>query len=270
MMMKIKYKLLLRSFFLSFAAFAAIAAIIITKAYMNKLAFEPLDKGSTVLIGVLNESDEVISLALLNTDPSSGRLTFCRIEDNTVISDGVLLQNMYDKSDCRQLLHTVKQLVGTRVDRYIMLSCDAVAALTDAVSELDHLVPYRFEYGGESYSGNCIMNGELARAMLTYSGYDSKNVSMAEIGCSYLKSYLARCSELTGAEALLSTAEELVSLAEIETNMSSAEIADYCSALVQYPATSYRNVTISGYKQATSSNIFFIPDSLTSRVNIFK
>lgn len=267
-MMKIKSKLFLKSFFLSFAAFAAVAAIIITNAYMNKLSVDPSNKESVVLIGVA-DGDSIISLTLVDIDPVGNTVSFCKIEDNMFISTGVVLQNMYSAENSKSMLSTLSKIVGSRIDRYILLSPSSAGELTDILGGVNYLVPYKFEYNGKSYSGNNVMNGELVCAMLSYDDY-SKDVSLSEIGCSYLKSFAVKYSELDKSDEFFEAVADLIVQGAIDTNMKSSEIYEYCAVLAKYSQFAHKNVSIGGYKDQTSSNVFFIPDTLNSPYNIFK
>ncbi len=267
-MMKIKSKLFLKSFFLSLAAFAAVAGIIITHAYMNKLSVDPQGKESVVLLGVA-DGDSLISLTLVNIDPVGNAVSFCKIEDNMFISTGVVLQNMYSFGNAGGMISTLSKIVGARIDRYIVFSPSSVGNLTDILGGVNYLIPYKFEYDGKSYSGNNVMSGELACAMLSYENY-SKEVSVSEIGCSYLKSFAVKYSELGKTAEFSEAVVTLNNQGAIDTNMKNSEIYEYCAVLAKYSQFAHRNVSIEGYNDQTSSNVFFIPNTLNSPYNIFK
>lgn len=268
-MMKIKSKLFLKSFFLSFAAFAAVAVIIITNAYMNKMAVDPQNKESVILLGV-SDGYSIISLALVDIDPISKTISFCNVEDNTVISNGVLLQNMYSEKSVSEMISTLSKIVGVRIDRYALLSPSAVGELTDCLDGVNYLIPYKFEFDGKSYSGNSVMSGEVVSAMLSYGGY-SKEVSVSDMACSYLRSYAVRYSELSSRiDEIHDVLHRLSTENSIDTNLTDSEMREYCEIFADYSSFAHKNVSIAGSKQETSSNVFFIPSTLHSPSNIFK
>lgn len=267
--MKLKFLTFARSFLLSFAAFAVIAAIIITSCYMDKIAFEPQTKESTVLLG-LEDGGRIVSLLLVNFDTEHQIVSLCPIEDNTVTSGTTVLQNVYTEKKPSAMIELVRKLVGARIDRYALFSADAVASLTDEAGEFELLVPYAFEYRGELCSGYRKMTGEIAATMLFYDGYDMSAVSRSQIGLSYMRAFARIYSETVSPTDFAALATGLMRSGKIKTNMDEGEIYDYCAQLSHYSDYTQRSVSIEGTKQTASSNIFFIPASPVAGKNIFK
>ena len=78
--MKVKSNLFLKSFAISFLIFFLIAAIVLTNLYMTRIAVDPENRESNILIG-LTHNGEVVSLALLHCDPKDKTVTFLAIPD---------------------------------------------------------------------------------------------------------------------------------------------------------------------------------------------
>lgn len=267
--MKIKSNLYFKSFFLSFIVFALLAGIILTSLYMDKNAISPLTKETNVLMGI-SHNDEIVSLTVLNFDPESETISFVPVPDNTLLNDNKVLQSLYSTNDVGPMISSIEGLIGAKIDRYIIFSPDAVEYLTNEIGKFEYVIPYEFIYNEFPRKGTCIMNGELAKAMFTYSEYDMTKVSFADMADSFLQSFLSKHANVSNTNKLINTLISHKVIAELNTNLSEDEIIDYCKFLAKYSSLTHRSLKIEGKTHATSSRIYFTPDTLNSEKNIFK
>ena len=267
--MKIKSKLFYKSFFLSLAIFALVAGIILTSLFMDKVSVYPTKEESNVLVGITHNG-EVISLSVINCDPKNSTIRFLSIPDNTLLSDGRVLQALYQKNNLSLMESTVERLIGAKIDRYLFFSAESVSALTNEIGSFDYLILYPFTYKNHEHLGFSFMNGELAYEMLTYDGYDMTKVSMASIGDSYLRSFLTTHAGPVTSDMI---AKALVSndiSSGINTNLTNDEITEYCNFLAKYSSLNHESVYLEGQTHLTSSRLYFTPNTYHSDKNIFK
>lgn len=267
--MKIKLNLFFRSFFLSFVIFALVSGIIMTKLYIDVVAIDPANKESNVLIGVTN-GDKLISLAVINLNPEGNCISFLPIPDNTLISNGKVLQSLYENNGISNIKNAIEGLIGTTIDRYILFSTRAISALTDSVGIVNCYIYNPFLYNGTYYSGQRSMNGELAEAMFTYDGYDMTKVSLSEIGRSYMEGFLSDHAKPQTVSGIASTVNSESFRKLIDTDLSGKEVLAYCDFLAKYELFSHKFIELPGYSTTTSSSIYFTPDNTNSTQNIFE
>ena len=263
--MKITKKLFWKSFLLSFAISIVVASIIITSLYINKTSVNPTGEESTILLGVTS-NDKLIALTVVNCNPSNNRIQFLQIPDNTLLSDGKVLQDLFD-NNIHLLKQNIEKLIGCKIDRYAFFDMNAISTLNNEIGRFEFLIPYKFVYNDHEHSGQSYMSGELAVAMFTYSGYDGKKVSYAQIGYSYLTSFLAKHATPSSSDRL---SEVLISLNDdIKSNFSNKEIIEYCKFISKYSSMYQNTLSIKGITQETSSKVYFTPEQYNSDHNIF-
>ena len=232
--MKIKWKLFSKSFLLAFLTFAVLSTIIITSLYLDANAVDPLNKESTVLIG-LTEKDKVLSLCIINFDPQNDTIKFLPIPDNVWISNGTVLQNQYDKRKIADFRESLEKLIGAKIDRYIMLTTENIVDIN------------------------------------SHMGQDISDVSLSNIGFAYLKTFLDSYAKAPHIEKLADILSTKSFLKSTHTNLSKKEMKAYCELLSQYILMTRKTIDISGkYDTQPYSNTYFIPDNPQPDKNIFK
>lgn len=267
--MKITSKVFFRSFLLSFAIFAIVAGIIIASLYTDKISIDPTKEESNVLVGISHNGD-IISVAVLSCDPKNNIITFLTIPDNTILSDGSVLQEHYVGSTQPGFKTHIEKMIGAKIDRYLILSVEAISQITNEIGRFEYLIPYKFTYNDIEHSGQSYMNGELAFAMFTYNGYDKTKVSLANIGDSYLRSFLTKHGNPATADKIAASISNNALKKEINTNISSDELVKYCDFIARYSTMLHSTVTLEGEYHTTNENIYFYPSNLNSDHNIFK
>ena len=266
--MKVKSHLFLKSFAVSFLIFFLIAAIVLTNLYMTRVAVDPENRESNILIGLTNNGD-VVSLALLNCNPKDKTVTFLAIPDNTMLSNGSVLQNLYQPGDPDLMIEGIEDISGAYVHRYIIFSVDAVMSMVNEVGNFEYLIRYPFTYNGKEFSGTTYMTGELAKAMLTYKHYDMSSVSVAKIGETFLTSFISSNSNKSSMDALNKLIKTMARI-DFKTNLSDKEITEYCNFFANFDTMQQKSVSIEGETVATSSSLYFIPTNEKATKNIFK
>ena len=265
--MKIKSDLLFKSFIISLVIFSLIAAVVITDRYIELNVLEPTQRASNLLIGLTHDG-EVLSLTVMHCDPKNNSVTFLPIPDNTLLEGGKVLQDLYYSAPSKDMLRSIQDLIGTSLHRYLFVSTDALVELTDSMGKFEYLIRYPFNYGSIEYKGNIYMDGQLAKAMFTYSDYDMKKVSIATIGESFLQNFLSQHSNnnLNGELAKLVN----LNTSLVKTNLTNKEIDKYCEFLSRFSSLSRSSISINGEITAASTNLYFIPKDYKSNKNIFK
>ncbi len=267
--MKIKLTLFYKSFFLSLAIFALVSGIILTSLYMDKISVDPTGKESNLLVGVTHNG-EIVSLSVINCNPENKSINFLSIPDNTLLADGRVLQALYQKNNLSPLKSTIEDLIGAKIDRYILFNAESISTLTNTIGSFDYLILYPFMYNNHEHLGFSYMYGELAYEMFTYEKYDMTKVSMASIGDSYLRSFLtAHANPLTAGKIAQAISSFEIS-SNINTNLSNEEIVEYCNLFAKYSSFNHAIVNLEGQTHLTSSRLYFTPNSYHSDKNIFK
>lgn len=267
--MKIQSKVFYKSFFISLLIFALVAGIIISSLYMDSVAVEPTKRESNILLG-LSHSGKLISLMVMNCNPQNNSISFLPIPDNTILENGEILQDQYSTVRINKLRVAVEGLIGTRINRFIIFSTEALSSITNEVGKFEYLIPYKFVYENYEHSGPSYMNGELSLAMFTYSGYDMTKVSISEIASSYLYSFLLKHANPTSATKISDAINSADIKKMIQTNMSDNEVIQYCNFLANYSNLSQKNIGIEGTSHLTSSKLYFTPNRYNLDKNIFK
>ena len=268
--MKINFKLFSKTFLLAFLAFAVISGIIITSLYLDADAVDPLNKESNVLIGLTND-DSLLSLCILNFDPQNNSIKFLPIPDNVWIENGIVLQSLYKKHSISNLKISIETLIGAKINRYMILSMDDIVDLNNDMGQFSMTSPYPFEHNGEPKSGTLNINGEILRSMFTYSGYDMTQVSISNIGYSYLKTFIDIYTKPTHIGRLTETISDKSFINTIHTNIKRKEMEAYCNLLTNYSLMAPKKIEISGkYDTQPYSSTYFIPDNPKPEQNIFK
>lgn len=267
--MKIRSRLFVKSFLLSLVIFVLLAAIIVTSLYMDKTALLPTQRETTVLVGIV-DGDTVISLAVLRADPQSSEIKLLPVPDNTIV-DGKILQEQYNKGDADTLLNYLSGIVGRNIDRYLLISPNALESAVNTVGTFQYFIQYQFLYSGVAYGGNYSkMNGELVRAMLTYGGYDRKSVSVSTLSLNFFSYFMTKYSNTADFDEIYGLLERSVSSGESDTDLTDGELAEYLELLSKYSEYAHTTLTLSGKTDGTSSEInYFIPESLHSETDIF-
>lgn len=266
--MKVKSNLFLKSFAISFLIFFLIAAIVLTNLYMTRIAVDPENRESNILIG-LTHNGEVVSLALLHCDPKDKTVTFLAIPDNTMLANGSVLQNMYQPGDPGLIIDGVEDITGAYVNRYVIFSMDAVVSMVNEVGKFEYLIRYPFTFNGTEYSGTTYMTGDLAKAMLTYKNYDMSSVSLAKIGETFLTNFISSNSNKSSMDALDKLMKSMARI-DLKTNLSDKEMTQYFNFFATFSTMQQKIVSIEGKTEATSSSLYFIPANYKATKNIFK
>lgn len=267
--MKIGSKLFLKSFLLSFVVFALIAVIILTSLYIDKIVVDPLKRESNVMIGLEHEG-KLLSLTVINCDPDSNSIKFLPIPDNTLLPNGTVLQETYKKDNVGDLRKTVEDMIGAKINRYLIISADTLRDITNDVGTFVCQIHYQFVYNGASCAGYHTMTGELAYQMFTYSEYDMTGVSFAEMGKSYMQDFLFKHATPTSAENISNALTSNHVFNSLTTNLSKNEISKYCSFLTKYATLSNITLALEGKTHLTSSKLYFTPANTKAENNIFK
>lgn len=267
--MKIQSKVFYKSFFISLLIFTLVAGIIISSLYMDSVAVEPAKRESNIMLG-LSHNGKLISLLVLNCNPQNNSISFLPIPDNTILENGEILQEQYSTIRINKLRDSVEGLIGTKINRFIIFSTDALSGITNEVGKFEYLIPYKFVYDNHEHSGPSYMNGELTLAMFTYSGYDMTKTSMSDMASSYLYSFLLKHANPTEATKISDAINSSDIKKMIKTNMSNDEVIQYCDFLANYSTLMQRNISIEGTTHLTSSKLYFTPNNYNTDKNIFK
>lgn len=267
--MKLKLKLFFKSFLLSFVVFALLSGIIIGSMYMDLNSVEPSAKESTVLMG-LTHQDKVICLTVVNMNPEKKSITFLPMPDNTLLDNNDLLQDLYNSNKTDSIVNAIERLIGTKINRHIFFSADAVSTLVNNVGTFKFLIPSPFKYNGSIHGGTCNMNGELAKAMFTYTDYDKKEFSYSEMGKSFLINFLSEQVNSKNASKITNTLADRSFTSSMITNISASEMNEYINYLCDYSSLSHKFVELKGTYQTTSKSKYFMPNEISSNKNIFK
>lgn len=267
--MKFRSDSFYKSFFISLAAFALIAAIVIVYMYTDRVAVDPTKRESNLLVG-LTHKGELLSLTVINCNPKENEISLLQIPDNTMLDDGRVLQDLYRGISPRDMISEIENIIGARVNRYIFFSADNVSSITNYVGKFEYLIQFPFICNGIEHSGNTYMNGELAKEMFTYGGYNMTNVSMAAIGESFLQNFLSKHANTSTIDAVTDAIVSEKSTFDLKTNLNNNEITEYCNFLANFSALNQLNVTIEGEIRYTSTNKFFYPNNYKTEKNIFK
>ena len=267
--MKVNSDFFFKSFIISLIIFALIAAIIIVNLYVNNVAIEPQKRASNILIGITHNGD-LLSMTLVHCDPKDNSVTLLQIPDNTIISDGTVLQNLYQSHKPLELIKFIQDMTGARVNRYIFFSTDTLSSLIDSTGNFQYLVRYPFVHSGNEYSGNIYMTGEIAKAMFTYPKYDMTKVSLSAIGESFLHNVLSSYSNLNDMQKFDNEIKSIFTRYRVNTNLSDSELTGYCEFFSKFSSLEQLSVAIDGEYLATSSNLYFVPTNNKVSKNIFK
>ena len=276
--MKVKYQIFCKSFFLSFIIFAVIAGIVLTSFYVKVNKIDPVNNESNIMLGVV-DNDKIVSLSVINLNPAEKTIKFLPIPDKTLLynNDNVLLQDLYNKNNTQNLQNVVEKLIGAKIDRYLFISVDGVANLTNQMLAKDNTqllcqILYKFSYNGAEYSSYCtIDSGEVAKAMFLSSSYSSsENVSFADVGIKFVQSLFSAYAKPSSAEKLANVLNSTELKNHINTNLNKKEINAYGDLLAKCDKYSLTVINISGKNISTSSSSYFVPDNINSDKNIFK
>lgn len=267
--MKIKSDLFYKSFFISLIAFALIAAIIICNLYITRIAIEPDQRESNILIG-LTHNGKLLSMALIHCNPKHDSITILPIPDNTLLSNGEILQNQYKSGYAVSLIDSIEDLTGAIVHRYIFLSVNAVASIVNTLGRFEYLIRYPFIYSNSECSGNTYMTGDLAKSMFLYESYDMTQTSISNIGESFLKNFLASFGNVNDIAKLNTCLNSTEVRINSKTNLNQDEMEKYCNFLARFSALNQSSASIKGETMATSSSLYFRPEQNKATKNIFK
>ena len=271
MNMKRNVKIFLKSFILSALIFSIFSAVIIYAAYLSELYVDPQNEESNILLAVVDDkSNDLVSLAVVNVDPKNNSISFVSVPDNTVLEENSLLQVLYKTEGVSQLKKRTEDLLGIRIARYLIFSTDKIKEITDAMGDFVHAISYPFEYDNKQFSGTELINGTLASEMFLYDSYDLTSVSFAEIGTSFLQSFL---SKYANEESINKLADVMIKgdyCRSRFTDLSEKEIREYAKVFSSYPSMTHRNIQIEGEYNRTSARTYFIPEKTKSDKNIFQ
>lgn len=268
--MKIRSRLFLKSFLLSLVVFVLLAGIIITSLYMDKTALLPTQRETTTLVGI-TDGDSLISLMLINAVPETSELTLLPIPDNTIVM-GKILQDQYSHGEPDTVLKYVSGMIGRSIDRYLIISSDALEDAVNTAGTFTYFIQYQFTHSGKAYGGRYTqMNGELVRSMLTYNGYDKKTVSTSELCADFFKSFMSTYANAARLEQICDILTDSISKGSTDTDFSDAELSEYLELLSKYSSFTCNELTLGGKLDTSSSERnYFIPETLDSSVDVFK
>lgn len=267
--MKVKSDLLYKSFFISLVAFAIIAAIVLANLYFARIAIDPEARESNILIGLVDGRD-IISLTLVHCNPQKNALTFLPIPDNTMLSDGKILQSLYSIGRPNQLIQSLENITGAIVHRYIFFSVDAMGQLVDSLGNFEYLIRSPFNFNNYEYSGNVSMSGDVAKAMFTYKYYDKSKVSMSLIGEAFIQSFLSKYGNISNSSKITDLIIKSSKDYRINTNLSSEEIHKYSYFISNFSLLAKQSISIAGESKTGSSITYFVPENYKTNKNIFK
>ena len=268
--MKFNKKLYFKTFLLAFLILGLLSSIIITSLYLDANSVDPISQESTVLLGITN-NNKLLSLCVMNFDPINNSISYLPIPDNVWIDNGVVLQNQYNKRNISDLESSIEQLIGTKINRYVLFSIDDILKLNNKMGQFSMTAQYPFEHNGQIKAGTLYMDGELTKSMFAYSGYDMAKVSISNIGFAYLKTFLSTFAKPSQIQELTDTISSNSFLRGAHTNLNKKEMKAYCELLSKYSLFSQRIIEINGkYDTQPYSSTYFIPDNPKSDKNIFK
>ena len=264
-------KIFLKSFILSALIFSIFSAVIIYAAYSTAISVDPQNEESNILLAVVDDKqNNLLSLAVVNVDPINNAISFVSVPDNTVIEENFLLQSIYKTEGISQLEKRTEELLGVKIARYLIFSTDKIKEITDAMGDFAHAISYPFEYDNKEYSGTELINGTLASEMFLYDSYDLTSVSLAEIGISFLQSFLSKYANEQSINKLVEVMIERDYCNSRFTDLSEKEMREYAKVLSNYPSMTHRNEHIKGEYNRTSARSYFIPEKTKSDKNIFE
>ena len=266
--MKIKFNLFSKSFLLSFLTFGLIAAIIITSLYLDANAIDPKNEETNMLVGITDENG-ILSICVLNFNPSSNSISFLPVPDNVWLENGIVLQNSYKTYDITNFKYSLEALIGTKINRYLLLSVDSVAEINDKMGAFDYQVQYPFAHDNEIQTGFLHIYGDMTKSMFSYN-YDFSKVSVSKIAFTYLNTFLATYAKPSHIQKLSDLLSSQSFISKTHTNLSKNEIKTYCEIFSQYSSFNNKTIELNGTYNQASSSIYFIPENTKSDKNIFK
>lgn len=267
--MKVKSDLLFKSFFISLVAFAIIAAIVIANLYFDRIAINPEGRESNILIGLVDGLD-IISLTLVHCDPQNNSMIFLPIPDNTMLSDGKILQSLYTIGRPNQLIQSLENMTGAIVHRYILFSVDAMSDLVNSLGTFEYLVRYPFSFNNKEYSGNINMSGDIAKGMFTYRYYDKNRVSMSLMGEAFMQSFLSKYGNGSNSTKISDSIIKSAEKYRVNTDLTNEEIIKYSTFVSNFSLLAKQSISIAGESKTGSSITYFVPDNYKTNKNIFK
>lgn len=268
--MKIRSKLFLKSFLLSLVIFVLLAGIIITSLYIDKTALVPTERESTLLLGLI-DGDSVVSLMLICARPQSSTLTLLPIPDYTLVN-GKILQEQYTRGNADTILESLSGIVGRNIDRYMLISADALEASVNTIGAFTHFIQYQFDHSGKTYGGTYTqMNGELVRSMLTYDGYNKKTVSVSELCAGFFETFMTKHISESRLGRIQTILTDSIASGSTDTDLTESELAQYCELFSKYQTLTHTRLALSGKIDGVSAERnYFIPDTLSSEHDIFE
>ena len=267
--MKIKSDVLYKSFWISLVVFSLIAGILICDLYIEKTEIDLNKRDSNLVIGITS-NDKLLCVGVLHTAPKNSSVTLLPIHDNLLLSDGSILQDYNVSIQHNSLLKCINELTGAYINRYLFISVDDLARLTDEIGGFEYLISYPFEHNGVMKSGNVQLDGSLTRSMFTYSEYDMSKVSLSDIGLSYICSFLSSYSNLADIESTVASSAFSSIKGYIHTDLSDEELIEYFNYLSDFNRMTLYTLELSGYIRSSSSRTYFIPETYKTNKNIFK
>ena len=268
--MKTGAKAFIRSFIISFIAFSVLAALILTVAFFATNSIDPTKSVTYLLIGALDENEDVFSLSVLRVDPNESSVSFLAIPDNTLLQENTVLQSLYDQKNIIPLKKALEDLLCVRISRYVFFRSDKIGKMINIVGDFEYSINYPFLSGENELVGTVLMNGEMAKNMFSYHGYDMRTASLAEIGLSFMQGVLSKYAEPNNVERLLNAVLDDGFCSSQYTNLTEEELRQYAKALTNYPSMTHRSVSLEGVYNETSARRYFVPQSIRSDKNIFE
>jgi hypothetical protein len=239
------------------------------------IKIDPINNETNIILGVVND-DKIVSISVINFSPGEKTVKLVPIPDKTLLYD-VVLQDLYNRNDTRNLQESIQNLIGTEVNRYLFISTDGIERFTNQMlaqesTQLLCQILYKFSYNGAEYSSySTVDSGEVSKAMFLESSYGTaENVSFSDIGIKFLQALFNAYAKPSSAEKLVNVLSSSELKNYLNTNLTKKEIVAYGDLLANCNKYSLTVINISGKNSSTSSSSYFVPDNINSDKNIFK
>lgn len=216
------------------------------------------------------------TILLLRVDKENRQFVFCPIPRNTRVSvDGEYIQlgDAISKKNIDYLCGKVAGLTGLNIDYYVNITVESIAAMVDAVDEIEYYVPCDMVYSDPTQSlninlqkGTQKLNGAKAAQLLRYVGYENGNTGRMATSVDFLKAIFKKFT----ADAYLTKAINLYNCVRnnVTTNFTSDDLANNLELIFSYHEFESVTVTYPGTSKVYDGITYFEP-SLTGALGIF-
>ena len=216
------------------------------------------------------------AILLVRVDKEHKQFVFCSIPRNSRVSvDGEFIQlgDALSKKNIDYLCGKVSGLTGLKVNYYVSISVESIAAIIDALGGITYNVPEDMVYKDVSQDlyidlqkGSQPINGAKAAQLLRYCGYQNGDVGRMATSVDFAKAMLSKFASLP----YLSKAENLYNTVRnhIATNFTSDDLLNNLDLIFSY--SEFQSVTVNypGTAKVYDGITYFEP-SLTGALGLF-